>query len=135
MDSKKMLRFLIVLLPVLVLLMTAMPECALIRAIAEDGVEEILEYYSGFSVQPVHNGCIGPLLTGLISGLILIVAAAYLLRGSKKLCRTLVGMSVVAVITSLIPLLADSMTAINWRIFALLDVEAALACELLLMLL
>lgn len=135
MNSKKMLRFLIILMPVIVLLLTAMPECALIRELAEDGVEEIWEYASGFSSRCVHNGSVGPMLTAVLSALIAVLAGAYFLRGNRKLCRVLVGISLVATGTSLLPLLAGSMTAINWRIFALMDVETALVCELLMNLL
>ncbi len=131
MDRQKLRNILLVALPLIVVMLTMMPDSAQILRIAEDGVEEIAESCSGFSGALLENGNIGPMITGALCAMIALLSMVFLAKENKKLLRVVTGLSLAALVSSLLPVLMGVMTEIGWRIFALLDVEVALACEIL----
>ena len=132
MDRQKLRNLLLILLPVIVVMLTMLPNAAQIQCLAEDGVEEIIENYSGFNSIVLANGNFGPMITGILCAIIAVLCTVSLVMKSKKLFCTAASLSMVALASSLMPLLVGAMTEIGWRIFALLDVEIALVCDILL---
>ncbi len=95
-----------ILLPVAAVLLELLPYGAVLNfgVQAEDGsIETVRRTYSYFSLTPFGYALFGPLLTAILSCLLLAVGMLYLWAGKGK--STLKGLSIVAVLASLSPLL------------------------------
>ncbi len=96
----------LILLPVAAVLLELLPYGAVLNfgVQAEDGsIETIRRTCSYFSLMPFGYGQFGPLLTAILSCLLLAVGVLYLWRGKGK--SALKVLSVIAVLLSLSPLL------------------------------
>ncbi|MCD8367619.1 MAG: hypothetical protein LUC48_06295 [Clostridiales bacterium] len=96
----------LVLLPVAAILLELLPYGAVLNfadQAADGSISTIRKTYSYFSLMPFGYGQFGPLLTAILSCLLVALGVLYLWAGKGK--SALKGLSVVAVLTSLSPLL------------------------------
>ncbi len=124
-------RLWLVLLPAAAVLLELLPYGAVLNfgVQAEDGsIETIQRTYSYFSLTPFGYALFGPLLTAVLSCLLVALGVLYLWRGKGK--AALKVLSVIAVLLSLSPLLygVNYFSALGAVISALLLAEAVLAC-------
>lgn len=131
MISLKSRKLRLVLLPAAAVLLELLPYGAVLNfgVQAEDGsIETIQRTYSYFSLTPFGYALFGPLLTAILSCLLVALGVLYLWRGKGK--AALKGLSVIAVLLSLSPLLygVTYFSALGAVISALLLAEAVLAC-------
>ncbi|MCC8098927.1 MAG: hypothetical protein LIO78_02530 [Clostridiales bacterium] len=120
----------LVLLPVAAVLLELLPYSAVLNfgVQAEDGsIETVRRTYSYFSLTPFGYALFGPLLTAILSCLLLAVGMLYLWAGKGK--SALKGLSVAAVLASLSPLLygVNYFSTLGAVISALLLAEAVAA--------
>ena len=127
MKSKKFINVLMIILPVAAVVLTALPNCVMMKFAAPYPEPAYIEYCSGFSVLPVGYGIWGPMLAGVTSCALAIMAVVQLLYGSRKLCGWILGATVFGLVMSLTPMLFGMMTVIGWCISALLLAQTVFA--------
>ncbi len=95
-----------VLLPAAAILLELLPYGAVLNfgvQAADGSIDTIRRTYSYFSLTPFGYALFGPLLTAVLSCLLVALGVLYLWRGRGK--SALKGLSIVAVLLSLSPLL------------------------------
>lgn len=124
MKKRKILNSLLMILPLIAVLLTNQPNCVMMKFAAPYPEQAHIEYCSGFSMLPVGYGNWGPMLTGIIS-LVLEILGVLHYHGNdvRKWMR---GISVAAVLLSLVSLIFGSMTFISWCISAALLINTVL---------
>ncbi|MCD8086822.1 MAG: hypothetical protein LUF28_11040 [Clostridiales bacterium] len=121
----------LILLPAAAVLLELLPYGAVLNfgvQAADGSIETIQRTYSYFSLTPFGYALFGPLLTAILSCLLVAVGVLYLWRGKGK--SALKVLSVIAVLLSLSPLLygVNYFSALGAVISVLLLAEAVLAC-------
>ncbi len=97
-------RILLAILPVVAVIFEALPYGAVLRFASE--AERIdIHTYSYFDLTPYGYANFGPLLTAILTVIILILALIYVFLPKKKLKSAITVVSLIAVITSLMPLM------------------------------
>lgn len=97
-------RLVSVLLPFFAILLELLPYGAVL-VFAPSPSERIRETVSYFSLTSLGYGNFGPLITAILSCLILAVAICNMIKQSKRTSNVLFVLSILALITSLLPLL------------------------------
>ena len=127
--NKPMLRKIALpVLPLLTLVLECLPVGVAMSFMGDPAVgDAFTEYVSYFSLLPVGYGNVFPMLTGVITAVLLVVAVIHLCRPGDKLRKWLEQLSKAALITNVLQLIFSSMTAVGWLVFCLLCLEAGLA--------
>ncbi len=120
----------LVLLPVAAVLLELLPYGAVLNfgvQAADGSIDTIRRTYSYFSLTPFGYALFGPLLTAILSCLLLALGVLYLWRGKGK--SALKVLSVIAVLLSLSPLLygVNYFSALGAVISAVLIAETVAA--------
>ena len=117
---KSLLDILLVALPAVAVLLSALPVCVRMRFGNPEGADYI-HYYSGFSMMPAGYGNWGPMLTGILSAVLTLRGILHVSRKDKeKNFRGVGGMALTALALSLVSVYFGSMTVCGWAISALL---------------
>ncbi|MBR3974121.1 MAG: hypothetical protein IKJ99_09270 [Oscillospiraceae bacterium] len=124
MKKHKIWNMLLMILPLIAVLLTNQPNCVAMKFAAPHPEQNYIEYCSGFSLLPVGYGNWGPMLTGIVS-LALEFLGVLHYHGSN-VRKWMKGISVAAVLLSLVSLIFGSMTAISWCISAVLLINTVL---------
>ena len=115
------------LLPLLALILECLPWGVAMTFMGDPAVgDSFTEYVSYFSLLPVGYGNVFPMLTGVITAVLLILAVIHLCKPGEKLQKWLDRLAKAALITNLAQLFFSSMTAVGWLVFCLLAVEGGL---------
>lgn len=102
-----MKRFRLLVLPLAALVLEAMPFSAvmLFATLGDDGtIERIRSTTSYFSLTPFGYANFGPLLTALLTCLLLVLTVWLCLRPASGVYKAVLAVNALAVITSLLPL-------------------------------
>lgn len=102
MKTKK--RLLLVIAPIIAIVLEALPYGAVLISMTESR-EEIRKTYSYFDIMPFGNANFGPLLTAISTCLVLILSIIFIFIHNKKLLNAIYIVSIIGVVTSLLPLL------------------------------
>ena len=114
-------------LPLLALVLECLPVGVAMNFMGDPAVgDTFTEYVSFFSLLPVGYGNVFPLLTGVITAVLLIVAVVHLYKPGEKLQKWLDRLTKAALITNVAQLFFSSMTAVSWLVFCVLALEGGL---------
>lgn len=91
--------------------------------------EKITEYYSYFSLIPYGYANFGPLITAVLTCVLIVLSVVFFISGAAVLSKILMGVSIAAVITSMLPLLygADYVTVVGILISVCMVIEMILS--------
>lgn len=92
------------LLAVAILVLELLPNGAVL-VFAPAAGEYLFQYFSYFSLTPFGYANFGPLITAILSCVLLVLAVLFLKTNQGKLCRWLRIVTVLAVLASLCPLI------------------------------
>lgn len=95
---------LLALLSIAILVLELLPSGAVL-VFASDVGEYLFQYYPYFSPIPFGYANFGPLITAILSCVLLVLAVLFLKKNRGKLCRWLRIVTVFAVLASLCPLI------------------------------
>ena len=95
----------IFLLPLLTFILEILPWGAILNFIDNPASELRRETYSYFSLMPAGYANFGPLLTGILTIVLLLLLITYLFTKQIKVLYIIVIVSFISVVTSLIPLI------------------------------
>lgn len=97
-----------VILPIIAIILELLPYGAVLRMGGPEENGEFVYYvstYSYFDLTPFGFANFGPLLTAILTGVLLVLGGIYLYKKEDKWLNRLKGFSGVAVFTSLMPLM------------------------------
>ncbi len=97
-------RVILTMLPIIAIAFETLPYGAVLR-FASDAERVDIQTYSYFDLVPFGYANFGPLLTAILTVVLLIIASINLFKPNLKLNRTILITSIIAVITSLMPLM------------------------------
>ncbi len=128
---KKYLRkWLIIPLPVIALIFELLP-CG-VKMVFSDGPDnnfkQYVYSYSYFHIMPLAYGIWGPMITGVLTAIITVLAIIWIVRKKKKRPIAIIVLSVIACCTSLwIFAFNGAYSWISWVISSILIAESAIA--------
>lgn len=93
-----------VLLPVTAIVLELLPYGAVLNFAPGPG-ETLRKTYSYFSLMPYGYANFGPLLTALLTCVILLLTVVLLFKDSKGIRKSIFVCSIIAIVTSLMPLM------------------------------
>lgn len=120
MKHKRIIRLLLPVLTVLLLLLELLPYGVVLRFAQPEG-NVILQTYSYFDLTPWGYATFTPLLTALLSVVLLVLTAAALFRRNpRKVNSSIIAVSLPAAVLSLVPVLTGTFTAVAAAVTACL---------------
>lgn len=102
-DMKK--RVILTMLPIIAIAFETLPYGAVLKFATSDADIVNIQTYSYFDLVPFGYANFGPFLTAILTLLILVFAALNLFKPNDKISKAITVSSVIAVITSLMPLM------------------------------
>ena len=102
---KTLKRIGIIILSFITFILELLPNATVLKFISfnnESNIEYIYRYYSYFDLTPFGYASFGPLLTGVITCLILLLAVISFVRNKNS--KFILGLSILGFITSIMPL-------------------------------
>lgn len=119
-----MKKFALIGLPVIAIILEILPNGAVLNFANPEGVP-MRNTYSYFSLTPFGYANFGPFLTAVFTCVLLVLAVIYVITGNKKLYVSVKIVSVISVLTSLMPLLYgfDAFSLVGVTISAVLVAE------------
>lgn len=122
---------LLVLLPLIALALEVLPNSIVMHFMADPAEGGSYAHYcSYFDFLVVGYGNWGPMLTGVLTGVILLLGIVYLARSGGKLVKWIRNLAITAFAFSLTALFFREMTLYGYMISALLLAQAGLAHHL-----
>lgn len=97
-------RILLLILPIVTLILQIIPYGA-VCIFEADGGKRILQTFSYFDLIPFGYANFGPIITAILTCILLVLSFVYTLKRSKGLNTAIIAVSGVATATSLMPLL------------------------------
>lgn len=97
-------KYLLLALPILALVLECLPTGAVLHFANPEGAA-LRQTYNYFDLTPYGYANFGPLLTAILTVVLLALALAYVIKPNRGLSGTLMGVSAVAFVASLMPLL------------------------------
>ena len=125
MKKNKLLDILLAVLPVVAVVLNAMPNALELRFLTDEG-ERIIQYYSGFNLLPVTYMVFGAFLGGASAALVAILGIVGIFRDNTQLRNWMFGISLYGVVMILTCVVMKSMTQLLWIVCALLALEVVL---------
>ncbi len=117
-------RVILTMLPIIAIAFETLPYGAVLR-FASDAERVDIQTYSYFDLVPFGYANFGPLLTAILTLILLVIAAISLFKPNLKLNRTILITSIIAVITSLMPL----MYGVAYFSLVAVMISVVLSCE------
>lgn len=131
MKNRKLTNWLMTILPVCAVVLTAMPGFVRMRFAAPAPEPAYIEYCSGFSMLPVGYGNWGPMLAGIFACVLVVLAFIGLFRSSEKLLNWILGLSTAgAGVLAATSLLFGTGTILGWIVVLLLGAEALIVYKM-----
>jgi hypothetical protein len=126
---KRYLPWLIILTLAAVLVLAALPQGVELRFMAspEEDIPYYVTYAPYFSLLPFGYANFGPLFTAVLTSVAFILSVIRLFLISRRLSSAVFVLSIIAVITSVMPLLFGAFTFIGGAITSLLALTGLLA--------
>ena len=126
---KRYLPWLIILSLAAVLMLAALPQGVEMRFMAppDEDIPYYVTYAPYFSLLPFGYANFGPLFTAVLTAVAFILSVIRLFLISRRLSSAVFVLSIIAVITSVMPLLFGAFTLIGGAITALLALTGTLA--------
>ena len=129
MKDKKILKILLIVLPVVAVFLNALPNSVRMRFADQGG--PFYSYESGFSIIPVGYANWGHMLAGIAAVVVTVLAIICMVRKSEKLVRIMFGLALTgSIILVLCMLLFGSGTIYSWLMAAALAAETLLAFKM-----
>ena len=124
--NKRLQKNFIILLPIIALIMEIIPYG--VKLVFSDGPEnnfkKYVYTYSFFHLMPLAYGNWGPLITGILTVAIIILAVIWIIRKKNKWPKSIIVLSILAFCTSLwIFIFKEAYTWVSWIISFLLIAE------------
>lgn len=91
-------------LPLFTIILESLPYGAVLNFASPDS-EPVRQTYSYFDLTPFGYANFGPLLTAMLTVVLFILSLIYLIKSSNGVRKTIMIISIIAVLTSLMPIL------------------------------
>ena len=114
------LAFPLALLCALAVALAAQPDSFVMYFAAPPGTETFRHYCSYFDLLPVGYANYAPMITGLTATALMCLCFLIWIRENNKLYVAVRNVGVVALVSSLMPLLMGNLTAVSWIITGIL---------------
>ena len=113
----------VLIFPVIALILEILPCGVTMRFASPPGEEPFIENTSYFDLLPLGYGNFAPLITAVLTAVLLVVLLFYIIKGGPALWKTGKNISLAAAVVSVCPVLFASYTVIGGFISASLSAE------------